>query len=401
MNKDMWLKPVNGAVHPVFDILLNSLSDGRQQVREHLEQLVYWKYTHPEDYRLPAPVIYGEGGIGKNEFVLRVLKTLFNGSKVESLNSSMVMGDYSGLMLGNVITLVNELQGVSKREMARMKDLIGNQYISLNPKGKAQITIPATSMIITAGNDINGAILLDGGSSDKRWSPIRCRRNIVLHCMLYHGVDVSEYQYMEKTEMMQQSEYKKYEKILVDWIPLLSDEKEVAKWLNELCEKYSGMENRPDCYHGEEYYELLNSQRVDVDDFCDLIFNSPVFCNISNNIFYNCYKIYMRDEASDYQNKNKLGKKELLAAAQEYIVKHGLPVEYCDKNTNAKIYDKTVRRSFYGFRTVYNVEKRKLQDSNYINSDSGNLSLNYDWINDVFDRVGAKSGYGNNILSIG
>ena len=368
MNRDLWLKPTEGDHHSIFDVLLNSLSDGREDIKDHIEQIIYWKYTHPEDYRIPAMVIYGEGGLGKNEFVLRVLKTIFHGSKVESLNSEMVVGDYTGMLIGNAVTLVNEVHGMTMKQMAKLKDLIGNQYISLNPKGKSQLTIPATSLMITAGNKINGAVLLDGSASDKRWSPIHCRRNIVLHTMLFAGEDISDFTGMTVSNMSKTDEYKDYEKIMKDSLPRLSDSKEVSKWLGYIVQKWQHLEQTPDCYHGEDYRKLLIGQKGSVENFCDEIFGNRKFNNVSTVMFFKIYKVWIKENGSSWEQKNLLKRKDLVQETDEYLLHAGLNVEYVTKGDNMKLYSNTKRRSFTGYKTLLWDKKPEFQDHVFLDS---------------------------------
>jgi hypothetical protein len=44
--------------------------------------VIAYKYMHPEEFRLPCLLIHGEGGIGKNLLVDKILHLIFDGQTV-------------------------------------------------------------------------------------------------------------------------------------------------------------------------------------------------------------------------------------------------------------------------------------------------------------------------------
>ena len=88
VSRKNWLKPAEGQHHWLFDVLMFTLGGGKDENIEHLERVITYKYMHPEEFRLPCLLIHGEGGIGKNLLVDKILHLIFDGQTVSLLSDN-------------------------------------------------------------------------------------------------------------------------------------------------------------------------------------------------------------------------------------------------------------------------------------------------------------------------
>lgn len=307
MKTEHWLQPVKGQKYSeVFDILLDSLSDGRQDVRDHIEQVIYWKHKNPADYKLPCLIIYGEGGVGKNELTNDVMRTIFGQQQANAVKFDDVFGQFSGLTKGSVFTYIDEVVS-DKADAERMKSIVGNEYISVNNKGgKQEKGVPNTSLFMVGGNDHTGALILDNSSADRRWSIIKVRRSIIQHTQEKYDLD----DFNEALEL-----YSKMRKSL-------SDPRQCEAWLGYLYEKWDGkLDGTPDGYRGEDYKNLIETQRSPLDDFCHRVFDDESFEAISGKTFFEALKMFVKEvhPAAGHYVK---GRNKALAAARDWVEKH-------------------------------------------------------------------------------
>jgi hypothetical protein len=194
MRTDHWLHPKAGEVSVWFDILLNALSHGDQEIKDHIEHVIWWKYAHPEDYKLPCIIWHGEGGIGKTKlFIQGVLATLFGDHQILACGFDKVGGDYNGMLKGNVVVLIDEA-AADKTDADVLKRIVGNPSIDVNNKFGKQETIPSTALYFAAGNKKSGVLLLEGNKTDRRWTIIKVPdgMDIMYWVMKHFGCDRDE-----------------------------------------------------------------------------------------------------------------------------------------------------------------------------------------------------------------
>ena len=122
MDTSGWVQPASGDHHWIFDVLMRSLGSGKTENIVHIERIILHKYLHPECYLLPCLVIHGEGGVGKNLLVDKVLHTMFDGQTV-SATSDNITGQFNSLAKGRTVVMINE--SVSDRaDTATLKDML-------------------------------------------------------------------------------------------------------------------------------------------------------------------------------------------------------------------------------------------------------------------------------------
>jgi len=296
LSQDGWCKPTPGKHNVVFDILMRSLSNNNKEAQDHIEQLIYWKYTHPEDYTLPCLILYGEGGAGKNEFVDRVLNTLFDKQTI-AVKYDDIFGNYNGLVLGKTVVYIDE-SVANKTDSNRLKKQIGNPTVSINEKFGGQVDVENTAWYITSGNDLTGPLLLDGTSSDRRWSIIKLDNDIITHTMAVLDLERDD---------------------AIEWYSvakkMYTNKMEVSKWFGYIAEKWKTVDKCPDGLHTSDYTELLELQEGFVDEFMRKVTTHENFTYISNADAFGLFKEFMKDEHPSQANQLTKGKKMFLHQA--------------------------------------------------------------------------------------
>jgi hypothetical protein len=278
MRRDHWVQPIAGKPHYMFELLLKSLGNGQQENIDHIEQLVYWKYTHPEEYKLPCLIIYGEGGAGRNTLVKDLLGTIFGLHQVLVADAEKALGQFNGLIQGKVVVMIDEAIA-EKVNVERLKRTVGNRTVDINPKYGKQGEHDNTALYIAGGNETTGPILLAGDATDRRWSIIKVEKTIIQRlmedkdCMLEEAVEV----------------YKKLEHVF-------TDRTEVGKWLNSIIEKWKHLELPPTGLHKDAYQNLLEAQRSPLEELMELVFVADEkFEYIAGPVLFKLYERFSRE----------------------------------------------------------------------------------------------------------
>jgi len=150
MNHWLLPKPMAGGVGDtgvaeIIDVLISALGAENQKKKDHIEQVLWWKYLHPEDYEIPCLVFSGKGAVGKNTLVNTICKTVFGRNQAEVLSEKFMLGDFNGSMKGKTVILIDEMKAKEKTADA-LKEIVGNEYIRVNNKGGAQETMDNTAL---------------------------------------------------------------------------------------------------------------------------------------------------------------------------------------------------------------------------------------------------------------
>jgi hypothetical protein len=225
--REAWLQPAEGEVAEIFDLLLDSISGGKAENRAFIERAVRWKWLHPEDFMLPALVLFGEGGTGKNLFTSGLLATIFGTEQVAALKSQSVTGAFNDSVVGKTVVLVDE-SVADKADMEKLKGTVGNKVIDVNKKMVTSFRTENTAWYILSGNGLKSPIRLDQSDADRRWS---------LCCSMVSLVKLV----MERRGMTQREA-----EVWVDREgDTVRDPVEVSKWLGAIMEKHADQRNRP------------------------------------------------------------------------------------------------------------------------------------------------------------
>lgn len=305
LNKNIWIKPDFdnvGEVSEWFDLLMYSLGGGRRENITHIEQVLYWKYQHPEEYQLPCMVIYGNGGVGKNLLTDKLLKTLFSPNQAVTITMDDVTGNFNDRIAGKTVIYIDEAVA-EKSDMNSLKNIVSNPYVTINGKFIQPYEADNTALYITGGNSLNGAIRLGDDDSDRRWSIIRARDSFLTHVMKKLDVDSDRAKAMISGAVES----------------VFTNPNEVAKWIAHLIEKHKSMESAPSALHGDDFRELLSKQSGPFRTVMESVFNDPAFTYISAKTLWLLYQKIHRDEAP---TGNVGGKSLFESRVDAWLAKH-------------------------------------------------------------------------------
>ena len=274
MRRDHWLKPVYGEEnHWLFDVLMHSLGGGKPENIEHIGQVLAWKYIHPEEFKLPALIIYGEGGVGKNLLVDVILKCVY-GPQAITLTYDMIDGNFNSMLCGKVVVFIDE-QAHEKTNMDVMKRMVQNKTLAINEKYGPQMIVDNSALYITGDNGCLSGIKLAHDESDRRWSIIRIEPG---HTFAYWVSQSLECSIDDAKKFIKDNEY------------IFKDKDEVARWLGNMIDTYGNIASYPNALHGDDY-NTLGEQQTDIgDDVLDDVFSSTGFDWISRDTLYAIYK---------------------------------------------------------------------------------------------------------------
>ena len=239
LQRDHWLKPLVGKPHEMYDVLTLALGGGTQEGADHLEQIMVWKYLHPEDFLIPCINWFGQGGVGKNYFVEAILGALFGREQVKSVGLDSVIGEFNEVLQGATVLLINEAMH-RKMDMEKLKNMIGQPGVTINPKGISRYPADNTSLYLIASNDVM-SLPVEGQHSDRCWSLIQ----------LHHSIE----HFVANKLNIPEPEAKTM------WVEKFADElkepAQISVWLNHLIEKWRGA-SRPMPIHGEAYARAVS-----------------------------------------------------------------------------------------------------------------------------------------------
>lgn len=365
LDRSRWLQPAPGPVDPIFDVLLDSLSGGRQNVRDHIEQVFVYKYLHPECYTLPCITISGEGGAGKNEFVDKVMKTVFGAHQVESLGTAEAFGQFNGRMLGKTVIYIDEAL-VDRTDANAMKRKVGNMTMDVNVKYGMQGSFDNTPWYWLGGNGTNGAVMLAGDTTDRRYSILTVSKNIMHWVGKHIGVDTGT-----GSKTLPGSHP------CVQWFnehkDKLSDPIHVARWLDSVVERWRDQKHVPSALHDEDYSKVRKAQKSVMEDVMESVFLDPDFTYISGATLYEVFKAQTAiDSPATRAVKNMT---TFIQDAKKWLDDRELPIAYDTRKVVRGVSmdrsgepEKTTLRMFYN--TTKGVKTQvKSNDIKYIHTD--------------------------------
>lgn len=323
-----WLKPQEGPVDEIFNILFDSLSGGRQTVRDHIEKVFVYKYLHPEEYTLPCITISGEGGVGKNEVIEKVFATIFGDQQIAALGTEEAFGNFNGQMLGKTIVYIDEAIP-SKVGAELLKRKAGNKTLQINVKYGVQGTYDNTPWYWLGGNGTNGNLFLSGDSVDRRYSVITVTRNLMHWVGKHLGMEVDG----------MGSSLPDGHPCVVWWSENkhhLSNPESVARWLHSVIEKWGSQSYAPSALHDEDYHALIEAQKSEFQETMEWVFDDENFTHIERPTLYQVYVCKCKESQSQPRQQ-----KNFHADVKAWLHKNKKPYE-CTK-LNVKIGDKKHR----------------------------------------------------------
>ena len=315
MDRTMWITPEPGEYHPVYDWLTHAVGGGKPEAVDHLRHCIVHKYLHPEDYTLPAMVIFGEGGAGKNVMVNHVFKRLFKGRSL-SAESDHITGQFNALVAGQVIVMIDESMA-DRTSGSKTKLLIGNRSFVANPKGLQPFECENTAWYWIGSNEKeNGGIWLDRSHADRRYSVIHIEDGMTLEYWVAANQGWMPFQ--DYTDDQHAAGTKLAAKWLKDeGIKHLTDPKQIAAWLHRLITEY-GERDAPRALHGADYQKLLGVQERVYDRIIKAVFCDEDFTHISKRTLYKGYEMCSKEAGE----KGKILDSVLFAKAESFLKKH-------------------------------------------------------------------------------
>lgn len=315
-----WLEPTpSKQYHPIFDILMDSLSGGKKENRDHIEKCLVYKYLHPEDYRLPCITISGAGGGGKNEFIEKVLATIFTERQVIVLGTDAAFGQFNGQMIGKTVVFIDEAI-VERGDAESLKRKVGNKTISINEKYGLQGTFENTPWYWLGGNGTNGAVMLGADVTDRRYSVLTIEHSIMYWVSLFIKHEPLPHfgQVLPDTHPAVQW-YRENEKAL-------SDKSEVAKWLYTILVKWKDQKGVPSPLHSDDYKQVIDDQRTPFDEAMEYVFNDPNFKYVEGKVLYQVYTLMC--EQSGYAKAFTKKRNKFLSDARNWIKVHAINAKW-------------------------------------------------------------------------
>lgn len=286
MNSSNWVKPkieYERRAHPIFDILIRSLSGGDHNIQEHIERCILQKRYFPEDYRVPTITWKDPGGTGKTIFVGKLLKTIFGGSVHIGSAEWIYKTKSNEAIMGKAVVLADD-STIKETDYDNVKRMLHNPVIEVRAQKGNPRYVKNVGWFIISGNMRTPSVPVDGGEADRRFSVIELGYDMLITMDL-------NYHIMKARGITDRKEADKYR---IQSIPALTDPEEVAIWLGELVLRRGIPESEGEltAYHDEFYIEKIKENRDEFALTFDLAFMSMYFTRIeANDLRYFHYHI--------------------------------------------------------------------------------------------------------------
>jgi Family of unknown function (DUF5906) len=300
VSRKNWLQPKEGERHWLFDVLMYTLGGGKEENIEHLQRVIAYKFMHPEEFRLPCLLIHGEGGIGKNLLVDRILYLIFDGQTV-SLLADNALGTFNSLVKGKAVALIDE-SAADNTSRSKVKSIVHNQRLTLNEKFIPEIKIDNTALWVIGTNESEGGIFLERSEADRRFSVIHAEKGRTL---IQNIADAHDWTIVEAREWM-----------VTEGNRICGDTHEVAKWLGYLTRRY-GNQPLPLALHGGDFRRLLDIQKPMDEGIAEAVFLDPDFRYIERKILYAGYK-----QLTLRSGKKPVGENKFVAMIEGWLKAH-------------------------------------------------------------------------------
>lgn len=319
MATDGWLQPREGEVHPLFDILFDSLSAGREDIRENIERTIITACLHPEVKKLPTIMIYGEGGAGKNILADDIMPTIFTPAMCLTATPDDLFGGFNGHLIGKRFVFIDEAKPDSVKP-EKLRNFTGGTTITINRKGVSQFSVENCVLWMIGGNEKTGVALLRGDSSDRRFTVVAVHKNI-----MEWVADKRKLSYDKESGTGE----------AVDWFfeheHVFRDKNCVAAWLHSIVEKHKG-KSRPFAVKTDDYQDLLQANKTEFAETMETIFNDCSFVGISVNDLYDAYRSIAHGNRFSVKDVKGMGKIKFGIEAKAWLRQHKPHVE--NRNVN-------------------------------------------------------------------
>lgn len=240
--------------HSIFDVLMYSLSGGKQENLEHIQR---WMVHKVKNYRkavtTPELVLVGHvGGNGKG-ILQGIMRLMFPATLSGKANGKTLTGNFNAIMIGKLIVFFDD-QNTKEIPLEVVKQLAGSDTMIYEPKGKDQYEGEKTHSSAWFSNKLPFTLTPAGqeGGVDRRFSIMRTNitflESIILH-------------YSTAEHKLTMDEAKEIAEALVATV--LLNRIEIARWFKYLESLYPDIDQyyvlKP--LHGEDYRYFLDQQQ--------------------------------------------------------------------------------------------------------------------------------------------
>ena len=260
------------APHPLFDILLNSVSGGDKAFQAHLERCILRKLFFPKDYMIPAIVLRDPGRTGKQVLIENVLDTIFNGSQI-TRGVDRIFETHTNIgILGKIVVWANEANFTSK-SYKKALSAVFSENIEVRGLGNEPLTAFNASWFIISGNDDNPIIKITGKGNEDRWSV----KNIDYDKLHPRGLTY----HIENSDAFMQSAVGTATEYFINNQWVFRDSMEISYWLSLLVMRhgYPKLNEKIEAFHGADYLDDMRVGRGELEYLFDLILATKVIAS--------------------------------------------------------------------------------------------------------------------------
>ncbi len=321
-----WLSPIidaNHTPHPIFETLMVSLSGGRSDVKECLERMLLHKLYYPDDIRMPALIMWGQGETGKGRFYAMCTK-IFADNVASNMDTDRFFGDLNKIIQGKAIVYINEIV-MNKEETKRLKfQVTEEQTLTRGAYNDAQKDQNLVWWFVShnyeKGNTNKGfPIQLDGdslngvrGGADRRWFVIEHKPGKTFNYWIENSPDYRRYLEIENDLIKTLNDYRNIK------ANLLEDDVAIMHWLGSLVLKYGEPEENSNLpwdkfestIWGDDYQRACsldtivnNNELSPQDNLWNAVFDSDEFEKVYTGALYR----YFVSKGNTLQFKSSAG----------------------------------------------------------------------------------------------
>lgn len=369
--RERWLKPeaYTGNIADYqcplgIDLLFTSLSAGNPEIRNHLEEVVIRKYRNPGDYKIPNLFLFGEGGVGKNEFVTDFLSKIFVDSCAVTNFKTLTENAWS--LVGKCCILVDETIS-SKTDYEKFKSIAGNREFLVKKLYSDVVSIPNIMHLIVSGQGHDGPLSITDDGTTRRFSAVYYTRHIFNWLADFMGTtfDKNEHETVFKAA---------WEKIKQeDFTP-----EKIAGWLGWVSAKFP-VDQPVQAYHGDAYKRMVDAHKSPVDSLLEDIVLADYSGKPLGFTMEELYPVYKEYTRHYFAGRQPLGRNKFVQTISGLAASGKIPGwEYNERQRWTKLGQRGDSKMLVPTNTTGSVERNFNQDL-YFEIENGRVCFN-EWL---------------------
>lgn len=255
----LWLEPTFEEPSKWFGYMLQSAGGSKKQNILHLQQVLGWKYLHPESFQLPCLCIYGKGGSGKNLLAVTITEKIFGSASVEVLPFKSVER-FTAQIAGLTVAVFDETPAMD--EYNQLKRLIGQPTITVEPKNLSIFKTDNTPLYWLLSNESTGPIRIRQDGSERRWSMIKCVESLAEVVAREEKLGAIDQELGDQCPIFQEAT------LLIKQAndEVFTNSVEVAKFLGQCVDEAAKLAIHPTALHGDDFREALEVNRETIEE---------------------------------------------------------------------------------------------------------------------------------------